>query len=728
MIFKAQIPPHLSIEKVWENAAPTAAMAAQTISIPNIGDYSAIALVFRFSATVALYSCQTLINPLYIDSVVPVSNNAWNGTVTDNSNVAPLRICRYSSTICGSRNIRWFKDGIILDTGYWNSTTNTSAIIITEIYGIKFPEQSIDETMMSSSSLDILKNSLYNYTGTSSLTTDADGNFELALLTSGTLRMHPDFEGLSGDDSRYDIMLLGGGGGGGAGTGGGGGGGAGFVECYYNVELPTGVNIAAVIGAGGTGATGNNAGTNGSDTSLEVTTDYNMSYEYFDWRDDLTGTDEIDDSSTVVYNAQGGYGGGANGGYGGAGFSGGGKGNNVTPAAGGISGIRGQDAQDVDSNATGQSGKGYTTLGDHTKLETGWIGTAWHEYGPFIGGSSHLAGGGGGSRARGGCSGDNWTSTGLAASGTAGASAAANTGCGGGGGGGNATTAAYKGGNGGSGIILIRNHRPFEPFEMPRILYTTNDPTGDIIAPYVYNSNYLYYKHTKATETYTWEALEDCIVDIFGVGGGGAGHTSYRESSSNHHASGGAGGGYVSNVYNIELTTGDVLSCNVGAGGVVNTGTANGTYGGTTTVLLNDAQILYAAGGGCGYSNQGGKGGSGGGGRHASGTGGAGGSNGGNGKKGYSAGGAGAGVTTYMFGDKTIDGIAYGAGGGGGAASTGGKGGATGGGKGGTSSAAAGAGTDGTGGGGGGGGDSDSSRRAGGKGGTGCVIIRLHRK
>lgn len=175
----------------------------------------------------------------------------------------------------------------------------------------------------------------------------------------------------------------------------------------------------------------------------------------------------------------------------------------------------------------------------------------------------------------------------MASSGTAGASAAANTGCGGGGGGGNATTAAYKGGNGGSGIILIRNHRPFEPFEMPRILYTTNDPTGDIIAPYIYNSNYLYYKHTNATETYTWEALEDCVVDIFGVGGGGAGRSTTYNSTTKH-AGGGAGGGYVANVFGTELTAGDVLTCTVGAGGVVSNSDNAGTAGGVTTVLLNN--------------------------------------------------------------------------------------------------------------------------------------------
>lgn len=134
-------------------------------------------------------------------------------------------------------------------------------------------------------------------------------------------------------------------------------------------------------------------------------------------------------------------------------------------------------------------------------------------------------------------------------------------------------------------------------------------------------------------------------VDVFLVGGGGAGHV-----NSNGSVVSGGGGGYTKTYINVPLDGGDSYSVVVGDGGIAVSGNAAMRKGGRSGFgLLEDVD------GGDGGQNYkvGGAGGSGGGGGSDASTRNAdGGSDGANGNNGYGTGGEGQGLTTAEFGEE----------------------------------------------------------------------------
>lgn len=224
-------------------------------------------------------------------------------------------------------------------------------------------------------------------------------------------------------------------------------------------------------------------------------------------------------------------------------------------------------------------------------------------------------------------------------------------------------------------------------------------------------------------------------IDIFCVGGGGAGGTRYYT-----HAvgCGGGAGGFTKTAK--RQTVSGTYEVTIGAGGAV-TGTGYRSGAGSASSF---GEIVSANGGDGGrnsessdYGSNGGNGGSGGGagGKTTSGVGGSDGSAGGNSESQYATGGTGQGTTTREFGESA--GKLYAAGGGGGVYATeqsGSAGGEGGGGNGayilspsaggGTAKGTPGAANTG---GGGGGGIGNSSSYAG-AGGSGIVCIRLNKE
>ena len=167
----------------------------------------------------------------------------------------------------------------------------------------------------------------------------------------------------------------------------------------------------------------------------------------------------------------------------------------------------------------------------------------------------------------------------------------------------------------------------------------------------------------------------DAVIDVFMVGGGGAGSTPYADGS---YGSGGGGGGYTRTVRQLSVAASSPYTVAIGAGGV----SSSGRY--TSSGSSAFGENLIAAGGENGfyqnpntaghdaYDIYGAKGGSGGGGGVISNSDyGSGGSDGNDGETGYSSsnlytkkGGAGQGFTTREFGEAT--GKLYAGGGGGG--------------------------------------------------------------
>ncbi len=213
-------------------------------------------------------------------------------------------------------------------------------------------------------------------------------------------------------------------------------------------------------------------------------------------------------------------------------------------------------------------------------------------------------------------------------------------------------------------------------------------------------------------------------IDVFCVGGGGAG-TSGR-SGGNVYCGGGGGGGYTNTVKSIAVTPGQQISYTVGAGG------AGGESGGSASYFtINGTQYCLANGGSRGISSgDSGKGGSGGGGSGYDGSnsfpGGTGGSDGSKGSQstGGGIGAAGQGTTTRAFGESTN--TLYGGGGGGGGGKYAGRaaGGAGGGGNGGDDGNTGSVGAFGTGGGGGGGKGGVNGSGLGFVGGSGVCLVR----
>ena len=156
--------------------------------------------------------------------------------------------------------------------------------------------------------------------------------------------------------------------------------------------------------------------------------------------------------------------------------------------------------------------------------------------------------------------------------------------------------------------------------------------------------------------------LEPKVIDVFMVGGGGAGG---YQSGSGPRGSGGGGGGYTRTVRRINTVANQSYQIQVGAGGTVNT---SGMGNDGASSAFNNFTVSGGNHGENDTSFAGGAGGSGGGGGVRSNSDyGTGGSNGNDGENGYpdtNAGGNGQGYTTREFGETT--GKLYGGGGGGG--------------------------------------------------------------
>lgn len=156
--------------------------------------------------------------------------------------------------------------------------------------------------------------------------------------------------------------------------------------------------------------------------------------------------------------------------------------------------------------------------------------------------------------------------------------------------------------------------------------------------------------------------LNPATIDLFMVGGGGAGST-FRDYDTNGYA--GGGGGYTRTVRNFNVTPNMSYDVTVGVGAVYSAANKGAPAGGSSAF----GSITVAGGAAVGEFNLGGKnGGSGGGGGTTSNSdGGAGGYNGGNGERGGNnggTGGTGQGFTTREFGE--AQGKLYAGGGGGG--------------------------------------------------------------
>lgn len=230
----------------------------------------------------------------------------------------------------------------------------------------------------------------------------------------------------------------------------------------------------------------------------------------------------------------------------------------------------------------------------------------------------------------------------------------------------------------------------------------------------------------------------DMVVDIFCVGGGGAG-----ECASYAYAAGGAGGGggYTSTTSKVTLKAGVYYTVTVGDGGTI--GATSGSYstnaagnaGGASSVASSSETLCIANGGKGGANQKGGAGGSGGGSCAAInnqwmiGHGGSDGSNGINyGSWSDGNGGSGQGTTTRAFGESS--GKLYAGGGGGAVGSQGtngygtGLGGEGGGGDGATDNSSSKKGEAGEANTGGGGGGGSYGANSAGAGGSGIVIMR----
>lgn len=97
-------------------------------------------------------------------------------------------------------------------------------------------------------------------------------------------------------------------------------------------------------------------------------------------------------------------------------------------------------------------------------------------------------------------------------------------------------------------------------------------------------------------QTWTVPAnVTNITLDVWGAGGGGGGAESHILNYSMPRAAGGGGGAFSSGSF--AVTSSDVLSITVGAGGIGGTSTQDGTAGGATIVELAGTTIVSADGG-----------------------------------------------------------------------------------------------------------------------------------
>lgn len=147
----------------------------------------------------------------------------------------------------------------------------------------------------------------------------------------------------------------------------------------------------------------------------------------------------------------------------------------------------------------------------------------------------------------------------------------------------------------------------------PYVTTSAGELTGTVLNATVTTSNQLTVV-IKSTQNYTLPPgykTMDIFVDGGGAGGQGGGAAF---DSGNISGGRGAGSGYTSNVYDISISEGQVLSCIIGEGGTAGAGETKsasakvGTNGGKTSVTRSGVTLASAEGG-----KSGGDGGSGGG-------------------------------------------------------------------------------------------------------------------
>lgn len=246
----------------------------------------------------------------------------------------------------------------------------------------------------------------YTYSGTSSFSGNAKGDWTLTIKTGGTLKVTSLPKG-----GTIDVFLVGGGGGG---QSGGvyypGGGGGGYTTTAKNVSITKGSSYSITIGAGGTGAFLTKA--NGGKTSAF----------------DKTANGGTHGWSGHYFGSGSQYGGPGMGGSGGAG-------------EGGTAGTNGGNGSGAGLNNTCYYDGTYWRSGTSTTYTTYTMGKGQGKTTRAFGGTSGTAYAQGGANTGDKSSYKNGT---------------ANTGNGGEGG---YSTNTNAGGSGGSGIVIIRNHR-----------------------------------------------------------------------------------------------------------------------------------------------------------------------------------------------------------------------------------------------------------------------------
>lgn len=227
------------------------------------------------------------------------------------------------------------------------------------------------------------------------------------------------------------------------------------------------------------------------------------------------------------------------------------------------------------------------------------------------------------------------------------------------------TVKATSGGVSKSTSVTVNSHKSITLIanQVPAFTYTgsykiVNDADDEITAS---ADNWKIRLLTSGTLTFsTLNGAADGI-DVFCVGGGGAG-TNYEGANEGEGGAGGGGGGYTKTQKGVSVKTGATYAVQVGGGGSMSGGGTTNAFG------------VSAGGGGIGLNQNGGAGGSGGGGGKS-----AGGSDGGNGGSYYYGsfqyiGGKGQGSTTREFGESTSTLYAGGGGGNEGAGGAGGGG------------------------------------------------------
>jgi hypothetical protein len=388
---------------------------------------------------------------------------------------------------------------------------------------------------------------------------------------------------------------------------------SGFLNLNVSTA-PTGYSVNyALVGGGGAGG-GNWGGGGGAGQVIQSTTNLAFStlYNIFVGTGvdgTFAGTPPLSLANPSIFAATFAIGGGSGGtgvnGYlnGNNGGSGGGSSNDhaisFVPSLNyvGGSGLFGNNGGSSNApNYSGGGGGAGGVGGDGTLINSGngGAGIAITISGYYAG---TFAGGGGGGGYIGvlggsGSSGGGYGATGNSANG---GNATANTGSGGGG---NSGGGGGVGGNGGSGIVILSIPTASYPGDtyvnggvVDSSVWTKTTSGSNTILTFKKNSTYASSAGAPSSFTYT--------TNILSIGGGGAGGD-YRD-----YIGSGTGGNGGQSFFKISqsITTGQVLTINVGAGGQTaqfdnnNNNISSPTDGGTTNVTINDEEVCASDGG-----------------------------------------------------------------------------------------------------------------------------------